>query len=349
MEGAIQNDTILMMMIGDGIDPCVDDTSYMELVVIPGAYAQAGSDENTCFGVPYDFANSTDSSFATNYVTLYWLTSGTGSFINGNTTKPIYVPGPNEIGQVTLSMVASNVIACDSIDEMILTIRPTYEIPVDMTVCHYDSAFLQGAWQYVSGTYFDTLYTANYGCDSVTVTTLTVRDKIDRDFVISSGDSICNGETVSFTSVGTANLVDWLWDFGDGTTSDDFDPTQQIKYPTRIFFSSKALRKAFRFGSLESIKYLHKIGTPFPDFIRAGESPASRYFWADFVDLVKGGYFDCVKYVMEETGFTFPLKMTHNTKLLFNEYTDTKDENIKKILNYIKTQSELYHVRNNFT
>ncbi len=67
-------------------------------------------------------------------------------------------------------MVASNVINCDSLDDMILTIRPTYEMPVDITVCYYDSIFAQGAWQYTTGTYYDTLLTSDYGCDSVIVT-----------------------------------------------------------------------------------------------------------------------------------------------------------------------------------
>ncbi len=42
-------------MVGYGIVPCGNDTSTMELTVIPGAYAYAGSDENSCFGYPYDF------------------------------------------------------------------------------------------------------------------------------------------------------------------------------------------------------------------------------------------------------------------------------------------------------
>ncbi|MFK5854478.1 MAG: PKD domain-containing protein, partial [Bacteroidota bacterium] len=226
-EGAIQNDTLIMTMVGYGIAPCENDTSTMELIVIPGAYAQAGSDENSCFGVPYDFANSTDSSFATNYATIYWVTSGTGSFVNPNVEHPIYIPGSNEIGPVTLTMVAANIINCDSIDDMVLTIRPAYEMPVDITVCYYDSVFVQGTWQYTSGTYYDTLLTVNYGCDSVIVTNLTVRPKIDKDFTINTSDSICFGEIVAFTSIGTANLSDWMWDFGDGVTTNLPDPTHQ--------------------------------------------------------------------------------------------------------------------------
>ena len=65
-EGAIQIDTVNMTMVGYGIPPCLNDTSTMQLFIIPGAFAEAGSNENSCIGYPYDFANSTDSSFATN-------------------------------------------------------------------------------------------------------------------------------------------------------------------------------------------------------------------------------------------------------------------------------------------
>ena len=230
-EGSIQNDTITMMMVGYGNAPCGTDTSYCQLIVIPGAYAQAGSDENSCFGQPYDFNNSTDSAFATNYIDLYWSTSGTGYFVDPHIQRPVYIPGTNEIGPVTLTMIASNIINCDSIDEMILTIRPTYEMPTNITVCYYDSVFAQGAWRYTSGSYYDTLYTATYGCDSVIVTNLTVRPKIDRDFSLNPSDSICYGENVQFTSTGTATLSSWLWEFGDGTTSTDMNPVHQYNTP----------------------------------------------------------------------------------------------------------------------
>ncbi len=222
-EGATQNDTINMTMIGYGIDPCSNDTSYMELIIIPGAYAQAGSDENSCIDHPYDFANSTDSSFATHYSTLYWLTTGSGYFIDPNVHQPIYVPAPGELGPITMTMVASNIINCDSIDEMILTIHPEYEVPVNITVCYYDSIFAEGEWHFSSGTYYDTLQSA-FGCDSVIVTNLIVRPKIDKDFTISTGDSICYGEDVVFSPTGSANIISWFWDFGDGNTSTIANP-----------------------------------------------------------------------------------------------------------------------------
>ncbi len=233
-EGAIQNDTITLTMVGYGYAPCENDTSSMQLVVIPGAYAQAGTDENSCFNEPYDFHNSQLVPFATNYVNLYWTTSGTGHFVDPHVEVPVYIPGNGELGPVTMTLVATNVINCDSIDEMVLTIRPTYDVPQYYTVCHYDSVYAQGEWRYVSGTYYDTLQTI-YDCDSVIITNLTVRDKIDRDFVISSGDSVCRLETVSFNETGTANLTSRLWVFGDGTTSTQESPQHQ--YDTTGIFN----------------------------------------------------------------------------------------------------------------
>ncbi len=230
-EGLIQNDTLTMTMVGYGLAPCGNDTSTMQLVVIPGASAHAGSDESVCFGEPYDFHNSADSSFAMHYATLYWETSGTGHFIDPHVLQPTYVPGPNEMGEVTLTMVAANIINCDSIDEMILTIRPTYEIPVDITLCHYDSIFAQGAWQYNSGIYYDTLATAIYGCDSVIVTNLTVRPKIDHGFTMSTPSPFCLGESIIYTPTGTAQIIDRLWMFGDGTTSTLTTPTHTYQNP----------------------------------------------------------------------------------------------------------------------
>ena len=199
---------------------------YNEIIVIPGAYAQAGSDENTCFNEPYDFANSADSSFATNYISVYWLTSGSGSFVDPNVEHPIYIPETGKIGPVTLTMIALNITSCDSIDEMILTIQPKYVTSFDTTVCFYDSVFAQGEWQHTSGSFLDTLFSI-YGCDSVILTNLTVRPKIDYNFTINTSDSICFGEIVEFTSTGSATITNRLWDFGDGNTSSEINPSHQ--------------------------------------------------------------------------------------------------------------------------
>ena len=246
-EGVTQNDTLTMMMVGYGHAGCDNDTSYTQLIVIPGAYAFAGSDENICDGDYFDFNNSTDSAFATHYAYIYWSTSGTGTFSDPTIMRPIYYPGPGELGKVTLTMVAANIINCDSIDEMTLTIRSTYEMPTNITVCYYDYAFLEGAWRYTSGIFYDTLSTANYGCDSVIVTNFTVRPKIDMAFDISTGDSVCFGETCYFDTTGSASLTSWHWDFGDGNTSTQLLPSHTYLSPGfyNVIFSYTDLNGCF--------------------------------------------------------------------------------------------------------
>ncbi|PIQ30321.1 MAG: hypothetical protein COW63_10030, partial [Bacteroidetes bacterium CG18_big_fil_WC_8_21_14_2_50_41_14] len=81
-------------------------------------------------------------------------------------------------------------------------------------------------WQKASGVFYDTLPTV-YGCDSVIVTSLTVRPKIDQDFVMDASGFICGEETIQFTSTGTANLSSWQWDFGDGFISTAINPSHQ--------------------------------------------------------------------------------------------------------------------------
>lgn len=66
-----------------------------------------------------------------------------------------------------------------------------FEDSVDVTLCHGDSLFLQGAWQTAAGTYSDTLSTVN-GCDSVVVTNLNYLP----EFVDTVYLTICDGDSI---------------------------------------------------------------------------------------------------------------------------------------------------------
>ncbi|GIV33390.1 MAG: hypothetical protein KatS3mg031_0925 [Chitinophagales bacterium] len=62
---------------------------------------------------------------------------------------------------------------CDSVIITELTVLPSSENLIEATICEGESYFAGGAFQTVSGTYYDTLTAAN-GCDSVVITELTV-------------------------------------------------------------------------------------------------------------------------------------------------------------------------------
>ncbi|MFL5762865.1 MAG: T9SS type A sorting domain-containing protein [Bacteroidia bacterium] len=62
---------------------------------------------------------------------------------------------------------------CDSIVVTVLAVHPLYYDVKAFSICSSDSIYLAGAWQNTAGTYTDSLHSV-YGCDSVTVTTLSV-------------------------------------------------------------------------------------------------------------------------------------------------------------------------------
>jgi PKD repeat protein len=217
------NVNVYLYMVAYGIDPCHNDTSMMTLYVLQGAYAFAGSDEDHCEGEPFDFANSAQVPAAYNELTRMW-SGGAGTFVDPTAEVPVYIPAVGELGPITLTFIASNILNCDSMDQMVLTIHPVYYQTQSDSICYGDSLQLPGgSWVNTSGFYYDTLMSV-WNCDSVIGTDLFVYTQIDADFTITPNDSSCIDESVFFTKTGTANLVSWLWDFGDGTTSSELNP-----------------------------------------------------------------------------------------------------------------------------
>ncbi len=67
----------------------------------------------------------------------------------------------------------SSMYGCDSTVQTTLVVHPEYYDVKNISICSNDSIFLAGAWQNTPGVYTDSL-TSAYGCDSVTVTTLSI-------------------------------------------------------------------------------------------------------------------------------------------------------------------------------
>ena len=92
---------------------------------------------------------------------------------------------------ITDTSILSTVAGCDSIIITTLIINPNYNTPETAAICSGDSIFLQGNYQTVAGTYYDTLATVN-GCDSVIATMLIINPTYSTPdtAAICSGDSI---------------------------------------------------------------------------------------------------------------------------------------------------------------
>ena len=120
--GDNETGTVWLTMIAFGIHPCTNDTSAMALNVVPAPMANAGSDLTTCDSQPVTLFDPT----ASNYSSLQWSTSGTGTFSDPTSLHPIYTPGNPDIenGQVILSLAASGSSFCAiEMDSLMVTIE----------------------------------------------------------------------------------------------------------------------------------------------------------------------------------------------------------------------------------
>ena len=123
----------------------------------------AGSDETTCQGVPFDLSTSGTNPSETGSSSVTWSHNGTGFFTDPNVLLPVYNPGVGETGNVTLTLTGAGNAGCpDDTDDMILTINPeiTVTVGADVTTCEATAVNLNGI---VGGTFTDLLWTSSTG------------------------------------------------------------------------------------------------------------------------------------------------------------------------------------------
>ncbi len=124
----------------DGIAPCGNANSSMILTFIANPVVDAGDDVTICEG---DLLTITDAS-ADNYSTLNWTTSGSGTFINGNTLSPTYTASADDIlnGTLVLTLEATGLTGCNTtiVDSktLMITGAATVYAGADADVCEDD-------------------------------------------------------------------------------------------------------------------------------------------------------------------------------------------------------------------
>jgi len=132
----ILNGSVVLTLTGISASPCPTDDDFMVLTINRQAIANAGPDDIICGGTPYSLSGAS----ATNQYSVFWTTTGTGSFNSPYSINPTYTPSQNDIddGAVTLIMTAFSVGACStSVDEMVLSIQAPVEVFAgnDATIC----------------------------------------------------------------------------------------------------------------------------------------------------------------------------------------------------------------------
>jgi gliding motility-associated-like protein len=116
--------------------PCLSVTDQMILTISNSALAFAGPDTTICSGTQFTLAGAT----ATNYQSLTWTTSGTGTFNDPHILHPIYTASLVDIltGQVVLTLTVDPVQPCPPVtSHMTLTLSgiPVADAGPDGSTC----------------------------------------------------------------------------------------------------------------------------------------------------------------------------------------------------------------------
>ncbi|MBE0639120.1 MAG: S8 family serine peptidase [Bacteroidales bacterium] len=122
---------------------CFEYSITTDICAICPAMADAGNDGGIFPGDQYEILDAT----AENYISVFWTTSGDGSFDDETILNPLYTPGINDIAaggvELTLSIEGLNTCGIGDNDQMFLSIYqpPTVEItaPLDGDI-FYDYA-----------------------------------------------------------------------------------------------------------------------------------------------------------------------------------------------------------------
>ncbi len=143
------NTTVTLTLSTTAIPPCPDQTDFMELTILEGSYADAGSDEQACVGLPYDFANGSSPPQEFNGTTFLWTkvdptVDPTGYIVDPTAVVPVYVVGDYDPGvtypfDIEFNFEVLSAIRCRESDNMILTIedyQPGAPLTPDQTICY---------------------------------------------------------------------------------------------------------------------------------------------------------------------------------------------------------------------
>lgn len=199
--GDIAAGTVTLTLTGFANSPCSNVSDEVVLFLVPEATVNAGPDAAICGGSHFMVTGAT----ATNYASLNWTTSGTGTFVNNGSLTPTYIPGTADIanGMVILTLTANPIAPCaiQASDALILTINGAAQAnagPNGQT-CYGDNFYLAGA---TASNYADILWTTS-GTGSFTNPT-----EVNATYIPSAGDLATGNVTLTMTAYGQSPCGD---------------------------------------------------------------------------------------------------------------------------------------------
>ena len=186
--------TLTLNAAGSGICSAVASSQIILTITHP-AQANSGPDASICAGNYYYIPTAA----ASNYSNVYWVTSGTGNFLNGTSLTPTYQPGATDFtsGSVTLTLHARALSPCsgETTDGLILTILPaaTASAGGDATICTGSSYTLTGT----QATLYTSLNWTTSGSGSFSNNTI-----LNPTYVPSTNDKLAGSVTLTLNVVG---------------------------------------------------------------------------------------------------------------------------------------------------
>ncbi|MFM9838772.1 MAG: PKD domain-containing protein [Cyclobacteriaceae bacterium] len=135
---SIEIGNVVITLTANGLGSCGTLVRTMQLTIKPSVIVNAGANAETCQGVAINFASRTVIASASNFTSLLWTHSGTGSISGAATLSPIYTPGVGESGNVTFTLTVNGIGVCPSKQsQMTLLITPLVVVDAgsSMQVC----------------------------------------------------------------------------------------------------------------------------------------------------------------------------------------------------------------------
>lgn len=241
-----------LVLTTKGGTQCLPGTDTVKVTIDRVPSVNAGNNQFVCFGTPINIDGT-----ITNAPSGIWKTLGNGVFVNENNLNTYYIPTVQDStrGYVDLVLSSSGSLACNTVRD---TVRYTIGIPIIQNFTYSgactntnvlfsdNSTVIEGTitewkWDFGGGnteTGSEVNHTfasagvysvkltvkSNYGCYYSITKNISVGDLPIVDFKNSSN---CFNEFVQFSDLSTVangNIVQWSWDFGDGSITNIQNP-----------------------------------------------------------------------------------------------------------------------------
>ncbi len=150
LRGADDTTEVTLTITGTVTSGCqthLSDEMVLRFAGLPAAHA--GADKNLCTGTPG--ITLADASAANG--TVFWSTSGTGSFSDPSAVNPVYTFGSSETGPVTLTMTVTSALCGSVSDDVVIsfTSAPMADAGPGGAVCSNDTGFQVTGASYAGG------------------------------------------------------------------------------------------------------------------------------------------------------------------------------------------------------